>query len=328
MIRKVEKKERGKEIRDNLIAATLVLAIGFIVLLPIFLLGFIEKLSPTLAYDLLGGFGIIALVASVYGLIYIGRKNNKAFIRRGKLFLLEQRIKQRSKFFEYLLPNKYSKKADFLKNILSLLGSSLFIFVASVFVFYGNWIAGVYSLFPSLLLGYLFYCYRDCYFDDKVSFENKCVTLGIKANSRSEIYKEERRLQREKEKERYLHKRQVDRLSWKELYEEKLKIEERLQHMTDGYLYLFGGMPKVKVYLTALPVKSGKIYDIPDSVAFACGDEIFIKKEHYNEASQDSLIKTIKHEMTHCWIYWKKIKVKDPHGLEFQTKFAEAMKQP
>ncbi|CAN5361506.1 hypothetical protein BH10ACI1_BH10ACI1_02750 [soil metagenome] len=97
------------------------------------------------------------------------------------------------------------------------------------------------------------------------------------------------------------------------------KIQNNLQEMTDGFLYLFDDMPKVKVLLINEKIDNSRV------AAYGGGGFIYVKHEHYRTAKYHQLVNTIKHELTHNWIYWKGIKMDDPHGEEFQSKLEQVL---
>jgi hypothetical protein len=98
------------------------------------------------------------------------------------------------------------------------------------------------------------------------------------------------------------------------------RIDAYLQKLSDSYLHLFDGMPPVKAKV--IDRDPNRPIDEP-YLATGGNGVISIRKDYFDSASFHSLVKVIKHEMTHCWINWKGIQMSDPHGPEFQRKLAE-----
>ncbi|HXQ33506.1 MAG TPA: hypothetical protein VN843_05745 [Anaerolineales bacterium] len=98
------------------------------------------------------------------------------------------------------------------------------------------------------------------------------------------------------------------------------RIDAYLQKLADSYLHLFDGMPNVKVMVVDKDPQRPH-----DEKYNATGGHgiVKVRKDYFDGTSFSSLVHTIKHEMTHCWVDWKGIQMSDPHGPEFQRKLAE-----
>jgi hypothetical protein len=181
------------------------------------------------------------------------------------------------------------------------------------------------SVFPIGSIWFIYNMWGD-FWEDKKKFQAKCKALNYNAKNARDLDEFENRKEKENRNEQEKQKRinderrklEEDKQAWGDLYHEKLNIEEILQVLADDQLHLFDGMPPIKAYL----VKEPKYTDVhpQGSSAYARGDEVFFKYDYYKDADMNSLVRVMKHEMTHSWIYWKGIKPDDPHGKEFQDK--------
>jgi hypothetical protein len=226
---------------------------------------------------------------------------------------------------EWLLPNKYENETgvDGWMGLLSLIGAIAF----GVFTFLAIKHNGLFDIASLILLpmfGFTLLClyvFRDRYYQQKEDFKKKESKYGRLFNSWSEIWK----LERDAEAKRKLElERRIDDQKWNSLGS-KDDLERNVQEISDNYLYLFDGMPKVKTQVRDEGVNEGGA-NVPSS-AYAFGSDRFVVKKFAAEGERGALNWIILHEMTHNWINWKGIKMEDSHGQQFQDKFEQVKKE-
>lgn len=106
------------------------------------------------------------------------------------------------------------------------------------------------------------------------------------------------------------------------------KPEQDLQRLADDVLFLFDGMPRVKVQLAELSSDRLGQYcgGYGDGFAYqrrAYNQRIEIDLDYCKNASTAQIERVIKHELVHAWIDWTGVGNADPHGTEFQMKAKE-----
>jgi hypothetical protein len=104
-----------------------------------------------------------------------------------------------------------------------------------------------------------------------------------------------------------------------------LTADPELQQIYEELSHLFGDMPIYPVMVRDTPIEDIKGY--PRVAEFLCKSGytkkdcwIEIRKEYLEKSPREKVINTMKHEMTHAWLWWKGMK--DDHGDEFKKKLA------
>lgn len=228
-----------------------------------------------------------------------------------------------------LIPNKY-KSTDDIKQDLGFAAAIILLFIGAVVAVRSSYYysAGylIITLICLIIIGILLKITYD--YDDALS--NMFLRREQQWNRTFSSWQEIRDFERQQEslrkeqqiledKKRKEEERvQDDKNAWGDMYDKKLEIDLILQSLADEHLHLFDGMPPIKAYLINKPIHD-EIHP-KGSLAYAKDKEVFFKYDYYKDADLESLIHTMKHEMTHNWIYWKGIKMDDPHGQEFQDK--------
>lgn len=223
---------------------------------------------------------------------------------------------------EWLLPNKYSSDGKTESAWFPLFGTVFFGFLSIILlynafnaaVFYQDWegvlIYGFFGLV--LLVGdvswlIILYQYHE---SQKGMFKERELEYGVEFSSWDHIFIH-------RTEQEALEEIASDDKLWDNLFCKHL-MQEEIQQLSNRYLHLFDGMPRVQAIAVNEPYDGGRVYP---SLAYAMGsDKFVVKKFHYDSASRENLVHTILHEMTHNWIAWKQIKMDDPHGKEFQDK--------